>query len=150
VYEPGYNVHSTKRSRSNLLMALSNVPFTQLSRDGIPRPWLRIVIKNPHTGKEMRTYGLIDTGADECALPASFAPILGHDLQKGTEKRINTGNGETIAYSHTMSLEIDDIRINDILIDFMPNLDVVLLGVKSFLAKFTLTVDYPKKEFSII
>jgi hypothetical protein len=35
------------------------------------------------------------------------------------------------------------------LIDFMPNLNVVLLGVKSFLSSFVLTVDYKKSVFSL-
>jgi len=32
----------------------------------------------------------------------------------------------------------------------MPNLNIPLLGVKSFLSNFILTVDYPKKVFSLL
>ena len=39
--------------------------------------------------------------------------------------------------------------IQDILIDFMPNLHVPLLGVKSFLSNFILTIDYPDLSFSL-
>jgi len=35
------------------------------------------------------------------------------------------------------------------LIDFMPNLYVPLLGVKSFLSNFILTIDYPRQIFSL-
>ena len=97
----------------------------------------------------MKVLGLIDTGADECALPASYAAILGHNLQAGTAKEINTGNGKTMAYSHTVRIEISDIVIKETLIDFMPNLYVPLLGVKSFLSNFVLTVDYLQKKFSL-
>jgi hypothetical protein len=41
------------------------------------------------------------------------------------------------------------VTIDKTLIDFMPNLYVVLLGVKSFLSKFILTINYPSQKFSI-
>lgn len=131
-------------------MSLIDIPFHKLNPTDILRPWLEITIKNPHTGKELKTYGLIDTGADECALPALFAPILGHNLQAGEAKQIDTGNGQTQAYSHTMCLKVDNIEIDDILIDFLPNLKVVLLGMRNFLANFILTVDYPRNVFSLL
>jgi len=130
-------------------MELSNIPFTKLSSDDISRPWLPVTIINPHSDKRVKVLGLIDTGADECALPASYAAILGHNLQAGIAKEINTGNGKTIAYSHVVRIEIFDIVIKETLIDFMPNLYVPLLGVKSFLTNFVLTVDYPQKKFSL-
>mgnify|MGYP001612673453 FL=1 len=130
-------------------MELSNIPFTKLSSDDISRPWLPVTIVNPHSNKKVKVLGLIDTGADECALPASYAAILDHNLQAGTAKEINTGNGKTIAYSHTVRIEISDIVIKETLIDFMPNLYVPLLGVKSFLSNFILTVNYPELKFSL-
>lgn len=130
-------------------MNLHDIPFTKLSPDDIPRPWLPVTIINPHANKSIKVLGLIDTGADECALPASYATILGHNLQAGTAKEINTGNGKTIAYSHTVRIEIFDVTIKETLIDFMPNLYVPLLGVKSFLSNFILTVNYPELKFSL-
>jgi predicted aspartyl protease len=130
-------------------MNLQDIPFIQIGSGNSPKPWLPIVIINPHTGKSVPTYGLIDTGADECALPASFADILGHDLQKGVPADISTGNGMTTAYSHTVSIEIDDFHTDDVLIDFMPNLSVPLLGVRSFLSRFILTINYKNKTFSL-
>ena len=130
-------------------MNLENIPFIQIGPGDTPKPWLPIIILNPHTGKNIKTYGLVDTGADECALPASFAEILGHNLQKGTPKEISTGNGITIAYSHTVSIKIDDFRTDNVLIDFMPNLSVPLLGVRSFLSNFILTINYKIQTFSL-
>ncbi|MBI4682583.1 MAG: hypothetical protein HY757_05730 [Nitrospirae bacterium] len=136
-------------------MPISNCPLT-LCSNGIYRPILPICIINPHTSKQLKTYGLIDTGADECAVPASMADLLGHNLQSGQSKIISTGNGETIAFSHTTSFEVYHPSTNKLLytladtpIDFMPNLPVVLLGVNNFLNKFILNIDYPKKTFSI-
>lgn len=135
-------------------MPLSNIPLTYV--DGIYRAILQIKITNPHTELSQKTYGIIDTGADECAVPASFASILGHNLQDGKMKTILTGNGETLAYAHTTKFEIfypntEKVvyTIPDTPIDFMPNLHVVLLGVENFLSKFVLQIDYPKKVFSI-
>lgn len=136
-------------------MPIRNCPLT-LCSNGIYRPILPINIINPHTGKNLNTYGIIDTGADECAVPASMASLLGHNLQSGTSKTISTGNGETIAFSHTTTFEIYHPSTNELLytladtpIDFMPNLSVVLLGSNNFLSKFVLNVNYPQKEFSI-
>lgn len=135
-------------------MDLINIPFRKIDPNDTPRPWLPVIIKNPHTNLNVPLYGLIDTGADECAIPAPYAPLLGHDLQAGIQKIINTGNGQTIAYAHTMCIEIfpggdQNIVVENVLIDFMPNLQVVLLGVKSFLSKFILTIDYKNYTFSL-
>jgi len=130
-------------------MSLLNIPFTKLGPDDISRPWLPVTIINPHTNKKLRMCGLIDTGADECALPASYAVLLGHNLQAGYPKEINTGNGKTLAYSHTVRIEIPDFTVQETLIDFMPNLNVPLLGVKSFLSNFMLIIDYPELTFSL-
>lgn len=130
-------------------MELINTPFTKFSPDDLPRPWLPITVTNPHTNKTLKLYGLIDTGADECALPAQYAVLLGHELQKGYAREINTGNGKTLAYSHTVRIEVPNFTVQDTRIDFMPNLYVPLLGVKSFLSSFILTIDYPNQVFSL-
>jgi hypothetical protein len=126
------------------------------------RPWLFINIGNPKTGSICPTFGLIDTGSDECALPASYADLLGHNLTSGEPKQICTGNGVTTAYRHTCSIQIFDTNklregisqiaytIDEILIDFMPNLHCALLGVSTFLSNFIVIVNYPKQVFSII
>jgi predicted aspartyl protease len=136
-------------------MPIHNFPFTSIRTDDTPRTWLPIRIINPANGLIQNAYGLIDTGADECAIPASYASLLGHDLQSGKERKIKTGNGVTTAYSHTATLAILNfqgdhvVTIEEILIDFMPNLHIVLLGVKSFLSRFILTIHYPNQTFSI-
>lgn len=100
-------------------MSLLNIPFSKLGPDDIPRPWLPVTVFNPHTNKKIKVYGLIDTGADECALPDQYAILLGHNLQLGYPKEINTGNGKTLAYSHTVRIEIPDFTVQDTLIDFL-------------------------------
>ena len=136
-------------------MPIENFPFSA-NGGGIARPYLPVLIINPHMGKRVSTFALIDTGADECAIPAGYAFILGHDLVKGREKIIGTGNGYTAAYTHTTTMEIFHpvtksviYRMSDIPVDFLPNLHAVLLGASNFLDRFILTVDYPQQIFSI-
>lgn len=121
------------------------------------RPLLPVRIINPHTKKAHNAWGIIDTGADECSVPAFVAEILGHNLMAGEVKSIKTGNGITNAYSHTTRFEIFHpvshqlvYTTNDTPVDFLPNLHVVLLGVNNFLSKFILNIDYPKNVFSIL
>jgi predicted aspartyl protease len=130
-------------------MSIRNYPFSVIRLGDIPRPFLPITIINPDTQMQLKVYALVDTGADECAFPASFAPILGHNLQEGQIRRISTGNGITITYSHMTRIMIEDFSTEDVWVDFMPNLSIPLLGVKSFLSNFILTVDYPNKQFSL-
>jgi predicted aspartyl protease len=131
-------------------MAIRNYPFSIIRPGDLPRPYLPVTILNPDTNMEIKVYGLIDTGADECAFPASFATLLGHNLQAGQVKKVHTGNGITIAYSHMSRIIIEGFSTQDILVDFMPNLNTPLLGVKSFLSNFILTIDYPNRLFSLI
>ena len=79
----------------------------------------------------------------------SFAPLLGHNLQAGQAKRISTGNGINPRDSHISRLAIEGFVTEDVLVDFMPNLNIPLLGARSFLDNFILTVDYPGRQFSL-
>ncbi len=140
-------------------MPIRNFPFKALAPDYQPRPWLPVTIFNPHTGDKISTYGLIDTGADDCTVPAFMAKELGLNLKKGKKKEFSSAGGKAVAYVHTTSIKIRDTRkkgrknvvysIPDTEIDFAIGLDCVLLGVKMFLDNFILNVDYPKKVFSI-
>ena len=131
-------------------MLVENYPFFATHPDDRARPYLPITIVNPENNKEIAVYALIDTGADECALPASFASPLGHNLQCGLQKMVGTGNGETVVYTHTVRIKVFDFSTENVLIDFMPNLRIPLLGVGTFLNNFTLRIDYPNKIFSIL
>jgi hypothetical protein len=130
-------------------MPVLTFPFVSFSPGEIARPYLWTKITNPDTGKSLFLYALIDTGADECALPASYALILGHRLELGTPKIINTGNGSTTSYSHSSIIAFEAFETKKVAIDYMPNLLTPLLGFKSFLAYFILNVNYPEKVFSL-
>jgi predicted aspartyl protease len=131
-------------------LLVKDYPFTKTRPDDTARPYLPVTILNQKKNKEINVYALIDTGADECALPASFASLLGHKLKSGYEKDINTGNGLTVAYSHSIRIKAFNFITNEVLIDFMPNLHIPLLGVKSFLSNFVLTINYKDSKFSLL
>lgn len=130
-------------------MPIRDYPFTVTRPGDMPRPYLPVTIVNPATEKRLSVYALIDTGADECAFPATFAPLLGHDLQAGKQKKISTGNCTTVAYGHTTKIEITGFETQVVIVDFMPNLFIPLLGVRSFLSNFILSVDYPNRTFAL-
>ncbi|MDD5672768.1 MAG: retropepsin-like aspartic protease [Chitinivibrionales bacterium] len=130
-------------------MPVLTYPFVTVRPGDIARPYLPVIISNPDLKKTITVYALIDTGADECALPASFAPVLGHRLEAGKEKKINTGNGITTAYGHSSTIELDGFSTGLVTIDYMPNLPTPLLGYQSFLSRFILNVNYPDKIFSL-
>ena len=144
-------------------MLRKNFPFKQISPLDMPRPMLPIVIKNMNTGDSIFAWGLIDTGADSCAIPAKYAKILGHRLKPGAKINIGTGNGSTCAYAHSTEIDILSVdnhghidvtpdklfSIPQTKIHYMPRLDTILLGVNDFLSNFILIIDYPAKSFSL-
>ena len=143
-------------------MPIRNYPFSPIGQDPTPRPMLWIRVINPKLNLSVRVLALVDTGADDCLFPAQVATELGHDLESVEPKVIVTANGPTNAYPHTSKLEILEIKadgkpgsqvlytIPDTLIDFTQGCECFLLGTKTFLNRFVLTIDYPKQVFSIL
>lgn len=119
-------------------------PFTKITENGKYRPYLFITLLNPQNGKSMSLYALIDTGADECCFPVSYAKILGHDLKKGKTKNINSANGLAVVYSHTARIFTESYMTEEITVDFSESLNTPLLGVNNFLSNFVLTLNYPE------
>jgi predicted aspartyl protease len=116
------------------------------------KPYLNVSYINPHTGKSLKTAALIDTGADHCILPAGFAAILGHNFAMGHPTQVNGVSGQSnTLYQHTMKIKIDghDFITDDVLIAFGQNLHTPIIGVRTFLSNFVLTINYPGKKFSL-
>lgn len=132
-------------------MPVRNERFRRVSGDygSIARPYLRVRYINPHTDKNLQAWALIDTGADDCVLPASFAGLLGHNLIAGNQVNIGGVHGHDIAYQHTTIIEIPGFATEETLISFIENLRTPLLGVRSFLSHFKLSIDYPNELFSL-
>jgi len=123
------------------------------------RPLLPITMRNPQNDSSVSTFGLIDTGADVCAAPAGFMRLLGYKVSKGERLMVSTAGGVTIAYRHTVQLEIhqqskrkiigDVVFVSDPLsIDSLYKLHQVLIG-KNFLEQFHIDIDYSRQTLTI-
>jgi predicted aspartyl protease len=150
-------------------MVTHKFKFTQIDTS---RPMLAIRITNPQNGAAIRTYALIDTGADMCALPKNFAKILKCKLErpKHRRKKIRTGAGGVEAYFSVCDIEIlgpvantpgnakisqerngsaVTFSFHNISVTFLRKLETPLLGVLGFLDNMILKIEYPQKIFSM-
>lgn len=72
---------------------MTKYPFIQIDKSNFERPYLYITLINPENNRNIKSYALIDTGADECCFPIDMAYMLGHDFKTGRKKKIATANG---------------------------------------------------------
>ncbi len=135
---------------------LLNYPFGQFYPGNPYRPLLNLWLTNPENQFARPATGLIDTGADRCAIPAWLARELGHEITNTQYEECNTASGITRAYKHTFTIDIFDIEnktklleVHQIKIDVVEGLQQVLIGVDDFLAEYILTICYPDHFFSI-
>jgi hypothetical protein len=143
-------------------MPIRYYPFTQIAPD-YSRPMLWIRVSNAHSDvPAIFVKAVVDTGADECAFPASIATQLGHQLLKGVaRKTVRTASGKAKAFSHTSRVEVLAMRadglpgtevfytLSETPIDFIQGCESFLLGARNFLKPFVLEIDYPAEVFSI-
>lgn len=134
---------------------LMSFELIKMGPDDKPRPLIPVQIVNPKNGKTFRTFALIDTGADQTVIPATFATILDIVIDKKTSKhKIQTANGTLTATSFNIILELfntegeklhssDEFEIINI-----EGLHTVLIGM-DFLRKFELKIDYPNNLLSL-
>ena len=137
-------------------MLIRNCPFKRIDSFRPPQPILPVKIVNPENNKSIRQWGIIDTGADDSAIPGWVAKKLGHNLKKGISKFIDTASGSSIVFSHTATIlilhpetYIQVYKLDNIPIDFLPDLSYPLWGVNNFLCRFILEIDYPCQLFSL-
>lgn len=119
-------------------MPIRKFPFTASEDGKHPRPRIPIKISNTQNGFAIAQWALIDTGADNCCIPAKYADILGFDLKKGIIEHFHAVGGDGIGYKHLTTFEIYDIKTNKIIhflkniyACYVENLHVVLFGVNT-------------------
>ncbi len=144
-------------------MPIVDYPFVDIFGFGNPKPALPVKLTNPANNFELTTWALIDTGADVTVIPEYISNRLYHDLKhKSVKTDDNWGIGGTAkAYYHTFRLKVLEsdrkgkisentvIKINKRLFSVIPGMHMMLLGEEDFLKKYVLTINYPKKIFSI-
>lgn len=143
-------------------MPISNYPFQQKGNFPLRSPILPIRIVNPSNGFEYKTWGLIDTGAFESAIPEHIAKTLGHDIRSVQPVSGFGASGDFDVYPHKFRIDIFAMNSKGIVnskkvvhtipegyIGVVENLPFVLLGVKEFLSNFTLLIDYKNQKVSV-
>lgn len=149
-------------------MPIHNFPFIRLTREHKrTKPRLAIKITNRKNGKSIRTFGLIDTGADKSSFPEGLGKALDVELKEEDARQVNTAGGPATVYAcDYCDLEIFDSKdfrsssnnterlekvytIKKVPIDFSPTLRTPLIGVEGVLDQFILEVDYAQKTFSM-
>ncbi len=137
--------------------------FSEIGGNPPAKPIVPIILNNPHTGKEIRTWGLIDTGSDIILIDAEMGEIIGHDIEKGKKNIVSGIVADAETYEHSSVIKILEIdenpnaeKISFVLpklsISYIKNFDdvPVILGCRDFLDLFSIFLDYPNKRFSFI
>jgi hypothetical protein len=143
-------------------MPIIDYPFVDIL--GSPKPALPVVLINPDNGFDYFTWAIIDTGADTTVIPEFIAKSLYHDVKHHTVKRdMHWGiGGEVVAYYHTFRINVlgldpkgnvdnekTAVKISRRPFAVIQNLHIMVLGENDFLKKYVLTINYPKKIFSV-
>lgn len=113
-----------------------------------------MILVNLANQRATRTFGIVDSGADENLFPASLARSLGHDLSKGTERRSAGIGGGIVSYLHREN----SIQIHpdwkpfpvDICFSDDPTVAIALLGRKGFFKHFKITFDQKLQIFTLV
>lgn len=142
-------------------------PFIRVRPDTPPKPRLYISIIEPKTQHEAKGFAFIDSGANHCFLPCSFAKQLKINWRKGTKIKVHGPTGKWIrGYRYLLSIRIygillDSLPDNLLFTDtpklelreaqviFTPRLQEPILGVKSFLDMYVYTVNHARERFSV-
>ncbi|HEY1649443.1 MAG TPA: hypothetical protein VGF96_15785 [Terracidiphilus sp.] len=117
------------------------------------RPLTRAIIRSVATGKRMRCFVCLDSGADHCVFPASFATALGIDILT-LKKHLTGGVGSTANPTYYTNLEIflaPDIQFKSY-VGFSPAMDahgIGLLGQAGFFEYYNVSFNQKDMKFSI-
>jgi hypothetical protein len=144
-------------------MPIVEYPFVDIDGNGKPKPALPVKLINPANGFDRTTWALIDTGADNIIIPGYIARYLYHDIRHKSVKTTDCSGigGDTTAYYHTFQLnflgcdkkgKVSDnavIRINPRQFAVVDEFNTMVLGEDDFLKKYILTINYPRKTFSL-
>jgi hypothetical protein len=103
--------------------------------------------------ESFKCYALIDSGADDCVFPASFAKQLGLDIAKGRHYPFGgAADGNQDAYFFDLDIEIVGITTYSASVGFSLALEKWghgLLGQNGFFDRFPLEFDLSRGIFAL-
>jgi hypothetical protein len=76
--------------------------------NGIERPIIPIIVRNPATRQSVRYLALVDSGADECIFAAEIGDLIGLDVLGGRERSVSGVVAGQIRpyYVHNVEIEV--------------------------------------------
>ena len=78
--------------------------YTEYGFEMVPR--LPVVFRNPHNGRELPIFCLVDSGASDILINTEIAHALGIEVERG-EPRIYAGIGGVVTgYQHTITIRV--------------------------------------------
>lgn len=140
-------------------MPLYSVPYTFVpkgkspafpTRISTPRPILRVTLQSPTN--IWTAEAIVDSGADDCVFPVSYASRLGLDIANNTRTFIFGGAGSKnqIAYFFDLKVTFEDFVSYKLPIGFSSALESVgigLLGQNGFFENFAVSFDLANRHF---
>jgi hypothetical protein len=121
------------------------------ARTSTLRPYLAINLLT--ATKSFACYALIDSGADDCIFPASFAAQLGIDYLTGRHYPFGgVGKKDQDAYFFDVEMDIVGIIRYQLAIGFTTSLEQNghgLLGQNGFFDRFSLGFHHPRGVFAL-
>jgi hypothetical protein len=136
---------------------LAYIPFEQAPSVAFPtrvhmhRPILALNLVNGESS--FGCYAIVDSGADDCIFPASFAEQLGLNYTDGRHYPFGgAGDGVQAAYFFDILLDIQHIAQYPVAIGFtlaLEHFGCGLLGQTGFFDRFKLEFDCANKKFAL-
>ena len=80
--------------------------------NGIERPIIPVIVRNPATAQSARYLALVDSGADVCIFAAEIGELIGLDVFGARERRLSgVVAGETRPYYvHEVEIQVGALR----------------------------------------
>jgi hypothetical protein len=115
------------------------------------RPVVRLDLVNGNA--RVPCYAIVDSGADHCTFPLSFALLLGLDpLTKSASDTAGVGNGSVPTFYWPVKMEFPGVIVLDIYAGFtvgLENVGLGLLGQCGLFDRAKILFDHPGGTFSI-
>lgn len=135
---------------------VSYAPYPYPPGSGLPnghvayRPVVKVDLSTPN-GK-ISCYAIVDSGADHCVFPLSFAAALGFShLGQTPVNTSGVGSGAVPMYYWPINMNLGPVAI-DVLAGFTDGMNTIgmgLLGQFGFFDHFKVMFDHPGKMFHI-
>ena len=115
------------------------------------RPLLRMALV--HRNRFLDCYGLVDSGADLCLFPLSFAQALGFDMASGImDISSGIGSENVPTYHWPVGIDLQGISRFEVYAGFTTGLEpwgIGLLGQSGFFDRFRISFDHARGLYYI-